>query len=813
MKTFQFILVLVLISIFITQEADTCSSSFKEKLIAKCNIFEEQYCSSDDLGCFRRGCEHAKDKTSCEKSLPGGTANLHKRMCVWNDSEKKCKEEDKTCANYNIFGGVHKSDGGDDCSQLKSDDPDHEICTLKSKDNCDSLPKDCSDIDYNYCYNDVVVAADFSIICKQNSGVTPPRCERDTASQRACTWINNKSGYQPSSDFNICPKFKPTVTGQNCIHFKNKCIEAKLRCQDYDENTCKYFQHAGITNPNYHNHYNMPLNSEGNEFDYSRKCIWNNNQCIDSDINCSDYDRDKTMCENLKFKGTNIQKCFHETDDDDHQQCIEIKVKYDDCSSYNNKETDKDREKCINSLLPSLNKKCEYNLYRDECKAEGTYSKCSDYNNIQGEKDRIICESIKTDNHPFYCVLDKDDQCVERELNCEEVYDEEECLHIAKARDPNKICAYDRYATPKCYEEFRRCEDFIGTSNDPVSLRSQCEGIKLYNGLICEYDSQSNKCRSILKVCNQANSKEECKLIAKTGVSNPERKVCDYVGGCKEIFKYCSDYRGTNEDDCREIKPYLSNIEKIDELSRCEFEAGKCQKVPKYCSDADDNPILCNTISPFIKDNSTKYCRYDKSINKCLTDYKTCNDYKETNYAEYILLNPEDPSHSDEYTYEHRVFEDKKKNCEKIIPKDYEIGSCEYKLDTSDNMYKCLPTDCSKLNKGDEKYRELCNKLLPNCNYDSNSNTCEMIERSCEKIRFYSESEGSEDVCNKIGASEPYKICTLKEDKSGCKEIFRELSFSTAASSYKEPPGTQSQESSEMVKGIHLIIILLFLLF
>ena len=62
-------------------------------------------------------------------------------------------------------------------------------------------------------------------------------------------------------------------------------------------------------------------------------------------------------------------------------------------------------------------------------------------------------------------------------------------------------------------------------------------------------------------------------------------------------------------------------------------------------------------------------------------------------------------------------------------------------------------------------------------------------------------------------ASEPYKKCVLKEDKSGCEEIYRELDFSTAYISYTPPDNTTQGNSSGFIRnGIHLIIALLILL-
>jgi hypothetical protein len=84
------------------------------------------------------------------------------------------------------------------------------------------------------------------------------------------------------------------------------------------------------------------------------------------------------------------------------------------------------------------------------------------------------------------------------------------------------------------------------------------------------------------------------------------------MGGCKEVYKYCSDYRGTSSTECERITPYDKSGENIDFTSQCKIKSSStgCEKVTKDCSAADGNPILCEKISKKIKNNSIKYCAY-----------------------------------------------------------------------------------------------------------------------------------------------------------------------------------------------------------
>ena len=199
---------------------------------------------------------------------------------------------------------------------------------------------------------------------------------------------------------------------------------------------------------------------------------------------------------------------------------------------------------------------------------------------------------------------------------------EEDCLYIAKASDNNKRCSYGYTSTSilskVCYEEYIRCEDYLGVKT------SECESIILYDGKKCKFDSDLKKCISEDKICEYANTKEECELIAQTGVSDPDKKICQYDDSTKkckfgdikdpthceyivdyeENYKYCSDFRGPDDGTCENIKPYNETENIIDVTSKCIYEDNVgCQRVPKACSDGDGNPILCALISPKIQDN------------------------------------------------------------------------------------------------------------------------------------------------------------------------------------------------------------------
>jgi hypothetical protein len=445
------------------------------------------------------------------------------------------------------------------------------------------------------------------------------------------------------------------------------------------------------------------------------------------------------------------------------------------------------------------NTKCVYNIEEDICVTERNYTSCSEYEGIS----RKICESIIPSTHSK-CILDKDSKCKERALRCSEAFDYESCLYYATATTSNKRCFYDSRSGiqigKRCYEEYLRCEDYI-----PINNNNYCSNIKLLDGKRCEWDSSRERCITINKTCSEAESKEECNLIAKSGVSNPDKLVCRWLeyddsgdptyetgssGGsstvptyaCRETYKYCSDYRGTVPNFCNNnIKPYNETEDKIDITLKCEYEDGKCERVHKKCSEADGNPVLCALISPKIQDNDIKYCAYID--NKCETHFKKCEYWKSSGITG--------------------------RTCSNNKPENYLDSPCATKTDGGKticytqkvcNVFQDISSSLTD-------YENICHSVEYDCELSSNGCTTK-TEYDCDDIKFYKDSEENAEICKNKEASLPYKICTLKEDRSGCEEILN-LSY-TATPLDNTTPGNNA---SSLENRIHIILILLCLLF
>lgn len=314
-----------------------------------------------------------------------------------------------------------------------------------------------------------------------------------------------------------------------------------------------------------------------------------------------------------------------------------------------------------------------------------------------------------------------------------------------------------------------------------------CEAIRLYNGNTCEL--RSGKCRSKYKTCSQAITEEECKIINTTGVTDPDRRVCDFVNYfdssiphtfsfCAENYKYCSDYRGSDSQNCSNIKPYDESGNNLDKYYKCEIVQTSigCEKVPIDCEDAGSNPILCSEYSQHIKDKSVKYCAFYN--NHCTEQFKTCED----------VIN----------------FSSDTTKCTDNIIENYITKECEI-----DSSNKCVKrNDCNSFNI--YSYKELCKNINPNCTYETSSNVCKNANNNCINTRFYTQSEENEQICKLMKSQSNYKICSLKEDKSGCEEIYREQRYPSVAPIEEEE---EEQSASKFIKERLYSITMLLLLF
>ena len=592
MKELKFLLILALIGYCFTDiDTTICETEFEKLLKQKCNDIDSS-CSydEDEHKCIEtRDCSYGNGnvRSTCQSIHPASPHDFHKEKCILEGTN--CKPKNKQCSDYNT-----NSITGDICSELEAPDNQQRCILIETSFSTICVPhyNDCTKIttnDNNKCTNNI--PEDPLYKCSWNTAESKCKPEK-----RYCDDIDL---YYKDSE--TCPRIPiaETVTDYG----KKKCIFSGTRCESVYEKCDDRTVSSGSYCESY-----MPLNTNKDDFNYTQKCTEDTSsssiKCKSVKRKCTEYNKvnipipgnllSEEMCNKLEVSEDYYRCAYNEAS----KKCYEEYIK---CEDYTNNKVETGRSGCENIVLTDKNKKCVYIDEKDQCETRTIYSNCKDYPG----NDKKICESIVlSPNNSSYCILEKDKECIEKSINCSEAYGEKDCLNIAKASENNKRCAYDTN-DGECYEEYIRCEDYIGTSSD------DCEKIKLYDGKTCKYELISSingniySCRSNYKTCEEAETKEECKLIAKTGVSNSDRRVCDYYGStlkCRENYKYCSDYRGTNSLTCSYIKPYDESGNEVDIRYKCKYESGiGCHRIPVECEDAGHNPILCELFSQYIK--------------------------------------------------------------------------------------------------------------------------------------------------------------------------------------------------------------------
>ena len=184
-----------------------------------------------------------------------------------------------------------------------------------------------------------------------------------------------------------------------------------------------------------------------------------------------------------------------------------------------------------------------------------------------------------------------------------------------------------------------------------------------------------------------------------------------------------------------------------------------------------------------LKDNKFKYCAF--IAGSCIEHYKTCELVDEDELT---------PSSTSE--------------CTSNIPQgEYVTGICETYTDNEKTKCKAKTTSkCTLFRVG--YYQDLCLSINANCSYDDGS--CFTESKSCGDIKFYSENDNNKDICEAFIPADEDKICALKEDKSGCEEVFRESFTFIYADNVNKNSGSRFKLKNN---GMNAILILLSLLF
>lgn len=751
MKKLNLILAFCILNYCLADTSDECSNQFQQALQSTCTTINTNCRFTEpNKKCFElSSCSSGNnDQDTCLKIIP--SANDEK--CTYDPGTKVCSQVKKECNEYNTLqiNTVTTKITGDKCSTLSPGTGTGIRCALDNNDVCGIHQNNCNNFDRISCPNNIP-----SNSAKECSWVTESGSSSCQEVPRKCN--NYLKEFATSQDY--CDDLETSDPNKKCIYLDGKCSESYPTCREYgiDSITCST---------------KWPLTSNNKAYDFSKKCKFNTNDNICEAVSrkCADYQPlygdDKNKCLNTLQPEDSNKHCIY---DEENDSCYEW---YTSCQTYNDNEIEKSRNGCEKIILSDVNKRCVYIVEEDKCIEENIYKDCKDYKG----SDKKVCESIISPKTNSHCVLEKDLTCNERTFHCSEAHNVFDCLIYAKPSDSNKKCAYNS----GCYETYKGCEDF------EYKNENQCNNLDIINGQNCYYESE--KCKSKQKKCIEASTEEECGMIKTSGVSDPDKKICYYgydyswsssTKRCFEQYKYCSDYRGGIDNVCEHIQPYDESGNNIDYAYKCEIKSSSvgCEKVPKECKDAGSNKILCDLISPVINDNRIKYCLYYEG--SCIEKYKTCNDVNEESDSDI-------PS-----------------KCNSNIPKEYLNTECEVSYDNNGKP-KCEDKKrCVAFNSRD--YQNLCINISPNCTYDSSDITCTTNVRTCGNIKFYTENSNNEAICKATEATNVNKICVLRDDRSGCEEVWKEDFTITKANVVSS--------SQTLIQKIGFILVLVSLLF
>jgi len=553
-------------------------------------------------------------QAQCNENIPSN----YKKKCVWKNSQ--CNEEDRLCSEtyYDITQTTCKdlksSDTQKSCFYLdetcKEYYPTCESYTGKDKTICENIkPLNADEDDYDVSKN-----------CTFDS--TTNNCITKDISCTEYVLSENEEGNS------ICSKFKTSdTTNKKCIYDIEQqiCREEYLSCSAYN-NIVNTVRKKEICE-------NITLS------DISKKCVFENNLCVEKDKKCSDYqsNQPKEYCTEIQL-GNAAKSCKYVD-----SKCIED---YNDCDAYEgtDKETcesinvgdrkcylDKDVDCILKPLtcsdmktqlecmaIPEIpensRKKCFF--YNNQCIE--MYKTCEDYNGYFKQE----CEAIIPLNG-YSCVF-QSPSCISVPKTCPEGLINLECYLISSIKtglsDPKKmICDYDS-STGKCFENYRYCNDYTGTDS------AVCEKIKPYNSNTgypdhsykCVY-SEKNGCERKLLDCSEVNTKSQCEDISTIlkDATNSKNYCVFFNGTCSQQYYECSKYeKDVQKEKCETIIPY--NYENTHCFYSDTPSGIKCEAVPKTCKSFNEKDYIyeCIKLSPF--------CSYSDGV--CSTIAKTCSE-------------------------------------------------------------------------------------------------------------------------------------------------------------------------------------------
>ena len=215
----------------------------------------------------------------------------------------------------------------------------------------------------------------------------------------------------------------------------------------------------------------------------------------------------------------------------------------------------------------------------------------------------------------------------------------------------------------------------------------------------------------------------------------------------------CGDYYGEDKSICESIQPrQVYNSKTFDKNSKCVLVEKEgyfsCETQPKQCSDAKD-VMECSLTAA---SNDKKRCVYTE--NKCVEQYKTCEDYEA---SENVL---------------------DKATCESILIADDNLNKCVFTAGANGAKGTCEKTrkSCSDFNFG--HIYDKCLALKSNFDYNDttqctfSNNVCKTEVKSCFDLDYA--NKANEEICKNAKTSSNNVKCVFQQENKytqGCLEV------------------------------------------
>lgn len=770
------------------EEIDECNTGFED---SKKEVCEDIIGSSNETyKCYYNmsiGECQTKYKQCNKYTITGNPSANDKKNCSeipLSDNAKKCEiiteSETSTCSEVYRICTDYKA-GQDTCSNLKVNIKGtvdaSKRCALNSDLKCDIHYNNCEDIKNKQdCIKNI--PSEITKYCYwDDSKEEGSKCQEKDSGCSNYTMINT-IGSTTCKTLNHEENSKCILDGETCKE------EIHAECESYDgdnENICKSYIPIDSTRDN------LVVKLSMCDFDNNREsgkkcfttsrlcanftsgagykcedltttvndptkksCFLQGSTCTEVSIECKgfDYLNDKTEKQN-KDACESITPYKINTDNtisvNEHSKC-----KYNDdktctlvdkeCTNLNNKDI------CNSHVFTDDRKSTKKCIYKgSQCKE--VYKTCENYVFTNNDvNDKANCEEIEETSQTYKCVYTSATTTPEASAKCETV--ERECSvgngnkETCSSLKPNNETFYCLYTdNNQCIEQYKTCN----TTDDRILCESNIPEVQ-YKECILEKDSQ---CKLSTKKCSEykGDNEEECKNCEAIDTTNNE---CVYVNNqCIEqpkTFKFCSDYRGKDEKICESIKPLKPDETPYTYSVKCQIKNNKCILIEQECS-AITNKEECFATK---LEDVEKICVFDN--NQCKEQYKDCATFQSHKGTDETV---------------------NKNTCESLIGE-----TCIY--NTGTGTCQAATQECKHFNPDLYEIQKECTDTTlddktKKCVYKNGK--CSKKTKTClELSEFESQTpslskEQKESACKNAESSEENKECTLKDDETGCKEV------------------------------------------